>query len=87
MPNGINTAVITWRQIVVIIAMVGLFMASGSVLYTKADKTELVRAEERSIVRLDKVEKRVSDDIREIKEKQNKTYDLLLSMKSTYRGE
>jgi len=81
MTNG-NSSAITWKQIGVIIAMVGLFMTGGSVLYTKADKVELVKAEERCVKKVDKLEERVSGDIKEIKEKQNKIYDLLLSMKS-----
>ena len=81
MANG-NVSAITWKQIGVIIAMVGLFMAGGSVLYTKADKIELTKVEERCIVRLDKVEERVSEDINEIKYKLNKTYDLLLQIKT-----
>jgi len=86
MANG-NSSAITWKQIGVIIAMVGLFMASGSILYTKADKVELTNVEKRCVEKVDKLEERVSDDVKEIKEKQNKIYDLLLSMKATYRGE
>jgi len=82
MSNG-NNSVITWRQVGVIIAMVGLFMTGGGILYTKADKTELVKTEKRCVERVDRLEKRVGEDIKEIKEKQNKTYDLLLQMKAT----
>jgi len=86
-----NNSVITWKQIGVLLAMIGIFMAGGGVLYTKADKIELVKVEERCTEKVNKLEERVSDDVKEIKEKQNKIYDLLLSMKSmssiyTYKG-
>jgi len=86
-----NNSVITWKQIGVLLAMIGIFMTGGGVLYTKADKIELVKVEERCTEKVNKLEERVSDDVKEIKEKQNKIYDLLLSMKSmssiyTYKG-
>jgi len=78
MSNG-NSA-ITWRQIGVIIAMFGALMVSGGILFSKADKTELVKVENRCGEKVDKLEVRVKDDINDIKEKVNKTYDLLLSI-------
>lgn len=81
MPNGNNSA-ITWRQVGVIIAIIGLFITGGGFLYTKADKQEVVKAEERCTEKINKLEVRVGDDIKEIKEKQNKIYELLLKMKT-----
>ena len=82
MTTNENTSIITWKQLGVIIAVVGLFTTGGGFLYTKADKSELVKVEDRCIKRVDGVEQRVREDIQEIKEKQNKIYDLLLKMHS-----
>jgi len=80
MPNN-NSSNLTWRQIPVIIGILILFITGGGYIYTKADKTELQMTEVRCEKKIDKVEKRVEEDIRDIKLKQDKIYTLLLSIK------
>jgi len=81
MPNN-NGSFITWKQIPVIIGLLMLFIVGGGYVYTKADKTEVRITEARCEKRIDKVEKRLEEDIKEIKAKQGKMYDLLLSIKT-----
>ena len=81
MANNNQNSAITWRQISVIIALLGLFFVGGGFLYTKADKQEVAKAEERCTEKIDKLEMRVGDDISEIKEKIDDVYKLLLEMK------
>ena len=84
MPNTpINTSVITWKQVGAICTIIGLFITGGGFLHSKADKVELIEAENRCIKMVDKLEKRVGDDVREIKDKQNKIYDILIQMRNT----
>lgn len=78
-----NQSFLTWKQVPAIISLVALLIAGGAYIYTKADKTELIITEARCVERIDNVETRVGDDIREIKDKQDKIYDLLMQMKSS----
>jgi len=73
---------LTWKQVPAIISLIALLIAGGAYLYTKADKTELLLTEARCVERIDSVDKRVGENIKDIKIKQDKIYDLLRSIES-----
>lgn len=72
-----NGKYITWQTVAVIISMLILMLGVGAVISSKADKDSLAACENRINERVTGVERRLDRDIRDIKDKQDKVYDLL----------
>ena len=72
---------ITWKQVGVLISIIGMFAIFFGWTTTKADKTELEKAEIRVEKKVDSMYGMLKEDIDEIKEKQNKIYDILVNKK------
>ena len=77
--NGNGSKYVTWQMIAVIISLLGLMLLIGGVVNSKADRESLEACEMRMEKRVDGVEQRLERNIQDIKESQDKMYDLLLN--------
>ena len=82
MPN--NSSNITWKQIGVILMLLGFIFAGIGLINTKADKTDVEKqvasVESRSEKRISNVQTELKEDIKKVEIKLDKVYDLLLKM-------
>jgi len=79
--NNDSTAIVTWKQIPVVISILTLLILifSGYVV-TKADKSEVERVEIRCLDRIESLEYSLREMTKEIRGKQDKTYEILLRL-------
>ena len=78
----------TWKHFAIIISFVFLLLAVSGLVSTKADKDDVVKAEERSKERISMVQVELKKDVGNIQKvidkietKQDKIFDILLEIK------
>lgn len=78
MANG--NGVVTLKQVLTAIALIGVLITAGGVIHTKADREELIRVEQRCNDKIKFVQSELKEDIKELKQTQDKIYYLLLEI-------